>query len=191
MSLKIQPTLDKPFEMISTLDDAGAHFNAERTRRYLLWRRVRSNDDLPWNKGKDFVLFIGLNPSIADETRLDPTVTRCFKFAERWGYHFLLMGNLYSKISTDPKGVNFHAPDLDDQMNNGWELSQAIELADCIVLAWGTHADEDKVRKFLRTQRLNKNVSFHCLGVNVNGSPKHPLYLKGDTMSVLYEADLK
>lgn len=192
--LRIQPTLDtSTFELlIKSLDNAGAHFNAERTRRYLLWRRIKENDDLPWNKGLDFCLFIGLNPSIADEVRLDPTVTRCYKYAQRWGYHFLLMANIYSKISTDPKGVDFKFNDPDDRMNNEYEIAQVVKMSDCIVLAWGSNADEQITSHWLRLFRLSHpNISLHCFAVNKNGSPKHPLYMKGDMQSVLYEADLK
>lgn len=192
-TFKIQPTLDiSTFDLlIKSLDDAGAHFNAERTRRYLLWRRVRENDDLPWNKGNDFVLFIGLNPSIADEVRLDPTVTRCYNFARRWGYHFLLMANLYSKISTDPKGVDFKFNDPDDRMNNDYELAQAVKLSNQVILAWGSNADSQIAAHWLRLTRMSHNISLHCFAVNKNGSPKHPLYLKASSVPILYEADLK
>ncbi len=175
----------------SSLNEAGAHFNAERTRRYLLWRRIKENDDLPWNEGKDFVLFIGLNPSIADEVRLDPTGYRCYDYARRWGYHFLLIGNLYAKISTVAKAVDFKFNDPDDRMNNDNELAQALGIADDTVLAWGTNADEEIVADFLRRTRQVKTRELRCLGVNKNGSPKHPLYVSGDSTSVLDVEDLK
>jgi hypothetical protein len=31
-------------------------------------------------------MIIGLNPSIADETKNDPTIIRCIDFAKTWGY---------------------------------------------------------------------------------------------------------
>ncbi len=171
--------------MEQIVSDAGAHFNTDRSRRYLLWRLIEGA------KGDKFVLFIGLNPSIADEVRLDPTVTRCFNYAKRWGFRCLLMGNLYSKISTDPKGVDFDRIDVDDQTNNYWELSQAMSLANQIIVCWGSNASERIAGHFLRRTRQVSGRSLYCLGVNKNGSPKHPLYLKADVEPVLFEADLK
>ncbi len=49
--------------------------------------------------------FIGLNPSIADETIDDPTITRCINYAKAWGYGTLLMTNLFAFRSTYPKDI--------------------------------------------------------------------------------------
>ena len=39
-----------------------------------------------WNlDGNKTVLFIGLNPSIADANIDDPTIRRCINFAKTWG----------------------------------------------------------------------------------------------------------
>ncbi|GAH84175.1 unnamed protein product, partial [marine sediment metagenome] len=50
-------------------EPSGAVFADERTHRLYLWRR--------WDKEKPWVMFIGLNPSTADESHDDPTVRRC------------------------------------------------------------------------------------------------------------------
>ena len=42
----------------------GAHFSKSRVFRYALWRI--------WDKDKPAVMFVGLNPSTADETVDDP-----------------------------------------------------------------------------------------------------------------------
>lgn len=56
---------------------SNAEFNKDRTHRYALQRK--------WGKGERHILFIGLNPSRADETFNDPTITRCINFAKDWG----------------------------------------------------------------------------------------------------------
>ena len=55
--------------------NSGATFSPCRTWRYTLWRS--------WGigNGKNAV-FIGLNPSTADEVQDDPTIRRCINFAK-------------------------------------------------------------------------------------------------------------
>lgn len=65
----------------------GAEFSECRKYRYVLWRRW------DWKGYGNQVMFIGLNPSTADETEDDPTIRRCIRFAKDWGYSGLLMMN--------------------------------------------------------------------------------------------------
>ena len=58
-----------------------------------------------WDSTKPTILFIGLNPSIADENIDDQTITRCINFAKDWGYGTLLMANLFAFRSTYPKDI--------------------------------------------------------------------------------------
>ena len=59
-------------------------FSPCRRYRYTLWREWT----LPieqWDPSR-YAVFIGLNPSTADELVNDPTIRRCIDFANRWGY---------------------------------------------------------------------------------------------------------
>mgnify|MGYP001578906374 CR=1 FL=1 len=60
------------------VSDAGAAFSSCRRWRYLLWRR--------WDGARPAANFLMLNPSTADETKLDPTCARAREYARRWGY---------------------------------------------------------------------------------------------------------
>ena len=71
-----------------------AVFSPCRTYRYALSR--------VWAADKPYALFIGLNPSTADETLDDPTIRRCIDFAKRWGYGGLVMANLFAYRATEP-----------------------------------------------------------------------------------------
>lgn len=58
-----------------------AIFSQSRQYRYTLYRC--------WgeiSRDHGTVMFIGLNPSTADETKDDPTVRRCIGFAKSWGF---------------------------------------------------------------------------------------------------------
>lgn len=48
------------------------------------------------------MVFIGLNPSTADEEMDDPTIRKCINFAKGWGYGEIIMVNLFAFRSTDP-----------------------------------------------------------------------------------------
>jgi hypothetical protein len=56
----------------------GAEFSKDRIHRYALYRI--------WDESKPLIMFIGLNPSTADENKDDPTIKRCVAFAKHWGY---------------------------------------------------------------------------------------------------------
>ncbi len=79
-----------------------ADFSPDRKYRYVLRRKIGSSARR--------VVFIMLNPSIADEVRTDPTVRRCVGFARRWGFGALEVVNLFALVSTDPNGLQ----DADD-----------------------------------------------------------------------------
>jgi len=53
----------------------GTKFNADRTRRRLLWRS--------WNVNRPVCNFICLNPSTADEKKNDQSVLKMLGFSER------------------------------------------------------------------------------------------------------------
>jgi len=74
-------------------------FSADRRYRYVLkhtWEPLFPPKLCTW---------IGLNPSILDETQLDPTLRRIRAFSAAWGYNGFLMTNLFGLVSTDPARV--------------------------------------------------------------------------------------
>lgn len=147
---------------------ADATFSGCRRYRYVLERR--------WDDALPAVLFIGLNPSTADEQTDDPTVRRCIRFARDWGFGSLLLANLFALRSTDPKGL-VDAADPVGRWNDRW-LKRLESRASLSVAAWGVHGtlrDRDQTV----TARL---VNLHCLGTTKDGHPRHPLYLRADTL---------
>ncbi len=159
----------------------GTIFSPDRTYRYTLYRE--------WEPSKPLVAFIGLNPSTADETNNDPTVTRCINFAKAWGAGRFVMLNLFAYRSTDPKAL-YAVDDPVGEANVGW-IEQVVGVhAGLVVCAWGTHAENREPAHvadcyaMLRRHKHVNGVPICCLGKNQNGSPKHPLYLRGDSWPV-------
>lgn len=143
-------------------------FSPCRTYRYALWREGLV-DEGP--RKDQYAMFIGLNPSTADETKDDPTIRRCIGYARSWGYGALCMTNLFAYRATDP-GVMKRAPDPVGPHNNEHLLELAAG-AGVVVAAWGTHGthmcrDDDVWRMMSR---------LHYLSLTKHGHPSHPLRL--------------
>ena len=131
-----------------------------------------------WDPSKSKVLFIGLNPSTADEQQEDRTSLACIRYAQRWGYGRLEIGNLFAFRSTNPSGL-YLANDPVGPDNDIW-LEKLQSDADLVVCAWGnggSYMGRDKaVLGYL------KNT--HCLVKLKNGAPGHPLYKRASLLPI-------
>jgi len=84
----------KKYQIIYLSTPKGAIFSDDRKYRYVLWR--------VWNTGKPILGCVGLNPSVANEFKNDPTITRGIVRADRNGFGGFIMTNMYGLVSTDP-----------------------------------------------------------------------------------------
>ena len=115
-------------------------------------------------------MFIALNPSTADETKDDPTLMRCIRFAQAWGYGGLIMANLFGFRATKPKHL-FGAKDPIGPENDKW-LARLSKESKLIVGAWGNKGSVlgrgEAVIKMFR--------NLYILRFTKSGHPVHPLY---------------
>lgn len=127
--------------------------------------------------------FLCLNPSTADEVQNDPTIRRCIRFAQDWGYDGLCMTNIFAFRATDPKDMKA-ALDPVGPDNDMW-LKKIVDEALLVVAAWGTHGNfkgrDADVTKILYSAMMRNGKDIRCLGLTKRGSPKHPLYLRKDS----------
>jgi hypothetical protein len=152
----------------------GASFSICRTYRYALWRK--------WDAAKPMVMFIGLNPSTANEASDDPTIRRVISFAKTWGYGGVYMLNLFAIVSPYPEVLITASNPLG---NNDAYLSEFGSISKDIVFAWGSFKEaKDRANK---VSAMFPNAK--ALHVNKDGSPKHPLYVKGDTIPVPFKTN--
>ena len=143
-------------------------------------RKYRYGLSRTWNGKKKTILFIGLNPSTANEKIDDPTIRRCINYAQNWGYGSLLMVNLFAYRATMPSELkNVKNPIGNDNDLHIIELSKKADLS---VAAWGnegSHLNRDKeIKKIL--------PNLMCLKINKSGQPSHPLYQKKDLKLIKY-----
>lgn len=156
---------------------SSAIFSDDRTYRYVL-TRWWGDGDIIYDK---CVLFIGLNPSTADETKNDPTITREIGFAKTWGFRGLVKVNLFGYRATDPKEMKKQEDPVGPK-NDEWILDVHNSTA-LTVATWGGHGD------FLDRSGHVMGFLFndvYCLGVTKNNQPKHTLYLPASTPLSLY-----
>ncbi|MFI4897265.1 MAG: DUF1643 domain-containing protein [Phycisphaerales bacterium JB059] len=153
-----------------------ATFDETRTYRYTLHRR--------WAPAGGRVCFCLLNPSTADEFKLDPTLTRCLGYARRWGFHAMEVVNIFALRSTDPGALREH----DDPVGPGNDraIRLAARRADRVVVGWGAHGA--LLGRGEQVARLLTDLCRPlCLGLTNAGAPRHPLYLRKDLEPIEYD----
>lgn len=152
----------------------SAIFSDDRMYRYMLTRQ--------WDNSKPYVVFVGLNPSTADENLDDPTIRRCIGYAKAWGCGGIIMVNLFAFRATDPKDMR-KAEDPIGPENDRY-LKEAAKHVHTVVAAWGNHGrfmGRDSVVKSLFSEaEFLGYIHLTCLELSKDGNPKHPLYLKKD-----------
>jgi hypothetical protein len=169
----MQPPAGIPGEMISdaVISDDGLY-------RYVLSRRWDGGPVLPW---------IMLNPSTADASRNDPTLTRVIRQTIRRRLRGIPYGgacvlNAYALRSPHPSVLRGH-PDPVGPDNDTWigRLAENMvmthvldgETTGPVVVAWGAnHLTAERVP---RVMELLAGVPVVCLGVTASGAPVHPL----------------
>ena len=127
--------------------------------------------------GKSPALFVMLNPSTADACQDDPTIRRCRGFAKSWDCDGIIVANLYALRSTDPSELWRHADPVGP--DNDMHLHLLANGVCDVVCAWGKHAKPERVEQVVKVLQ-SSGARLWCLGVNKDGSPKHPLYIRAD-----------
>lgn len=151
-------------------------FSENRRYRYELVHRC---DDLLTTGELRFLVWVGLNPSTADEQALDPTLKRIRAFTQREGYHGFVMLNLFAWRDTDPDQMMREMDPVGRE--NDDTLRKWSKPGQKIVCAWGNHGGHlSRWRKVAEMMKA-AGAELVCLSTNADGSPKHPLYVKSDT----------
>lgn len=158
---------EKPATVLCYTEEYNfAEFSRDRKYRYALWRI--------WDNKKPLLMFIGLNPSKANESKPDNTITKVKKIAAYNGYGGFYMMNLFAIVSEKPSILKTDPDPLGD--NDGWIERIAPRCQD-VVFAWGNFKEAKE-----RSEKIIQMFpSAFALTINKNGSPKHPLYCKDET----------
>jgi len=139
-----------------------------------------------WDDEKPYVNFIGLNPSTADAYEDDPTIRRCISFAKDWKYGGLVMTNLFSYRATHPEDMMKLDHDAIGERNNGY-IKSCANNAGLVIASWGIHGGHLERDERVLNMLASISVQPYCLGVTKGGFPRHPLYIKSDTIPMLFK----
>ena len=161
--------------------------------RWLLHRPIQSSDQI--SKQRRVLLFVGLNPSRADGLRDDPTLRRLQGFAHQWGYHHLVVLNLFARISPSPSLLCRCAEPIgaeNDLILHSWFQQWAQQPKWDLWLGWGVGGGlrqrDAEVLKMLNDVSDRRGVLSppFVTGLTKAGYPRHPLYLPSDVQRVAW-----
>jgi hypothetical protein len=193
-------------EYVST----GATISGCGRYRYRLWREWRLGNSTQWDMWTEddgspaldgagqpigeplSCVFVMLNPSTADGQQDDPTIRRCVRFAQDWGFDRLEVVNLFAWRATDPREVLALTAKGDPiGPDNQDHIERAVQKAGMVVCAWGVngaHIGQDEtVRGWIADgvdtaavaagAGRGREVPVVALKLSKDGFPCHPLYL--------------
>ncbi len=164
---------------------AWAVTGADGMHRYLLGRTWSDDDNRSSRQPTRSLWCFGmLNPSKATHDQDDPTIRKCAGFAARGGARGFVVVNLFAYSATHPRDLVSAAKrgiDIRGEHNDAairWAIARAAPHGRRIA-AWGVVPSS---LSLLAAPGLRSFLvgPAECLGVNLAGSPKHPLRLGYD-----------
>ncbi len=161
------------------------------TYRYILSRNIAATSNR-------VLLVCMLNPSTADKETNDPTILRVIRFAENGGYGRLLVLNLLAIRATKPADIWLHQDPFGEENWQTWDntLKELDPKQDSISVAWGRSPKGSKEsRQFIHALFKASYYLKLCTNPimtwvkNIDGSPRHPLYIRAKTELQPYDLD--
>ncbi|WP_242210808.1 DUF1643 domain-containing protein [Paenibacillus polymyxa] len=138
-----------------------------------------------WEKDKEIVGVVMLNPSRANSLKTDDTIMNLTNYLIDNNYGGVDIVNMYALMATKPSELQNR-----DQAYEAYNDSHITETAaerDVLVIAWGSD-----MKKYVRRKREIETLLFpyahkiKCLEDPEGKSPRHPLLLSKDWKLVPY-----
>lgn len=162
-----------------------AKFSKNNIYRYNLIREWKE-DHL---KEKRTICFIGLNPSVGNSIDDDPTIRRMVNFAKAYGANGINIVNLFALVTTYPKYLKDSEHDPIG-INNDEIIIKTAKKCWMTFACWGNNGEiKRRGEKIINLLKKN-NITIYCFGLTSRLNPKHPLYLKSNTLPAIYENEI-
>jgi hypothetical protein len=151
-----------------------ATFSRCRKYRYILGRM--------WGEGAPTLVVCMLNPSTANDIKLDPTLRRVRGFAKRDHYGSFIVVNAFAYRSTDRKALLKVDDPVGPRNNEAIKRAADAPLFSKLVAGWG-RPDNKKIERRMTTVLFGITcLHWWTFGdLTKGGFPRHPLYLPKDT----------
>lgn len=145
-----------------------AEFSECGRYRYSLLRNWGADND-------PFVMFVGMNPSVASPDVDDPTVRREINFTRAMGFTAYAKCNVLDFRATYPRDLFAVNPRSDKNLETIVSLARDPNCAR-VIAAWG--ALPKPLRRYADDViTALRGVPLYCMGKTKDGAPRHPLYL--------------
>jgi len=151
--------------------------------RYML-RRV-------WNYDRMRALVVMLNPSTADGQEDDATIRSLYRLLDTLGFGSFEVANLFAYRATDPKEITWLDSPTAIGEGNDSQIEAIAHRCDVPIIAWGAHSISEHCHGTNRSAEIISQLeairpALFCFGTTLNGSPRHPLYMKTGTVLETY-----
>lgn len=171
----------------------SAELSANRQYRYSLRRTIPNLDPTPLPREMHRVVFVGVNPSTADEKKDDATIRKLCGFTQRWGCGDFYIGNLFAFRATNVQELSTLDYLTAIGLDNDHALQEMFLSASLIVPCWGSR---EKLHPKLWPRIREVELMMHevlapkkCFGhTAIFKDPRHPLMLAYATPLIPYEA---
>jgi hypothetical protein len=189
------PPTDLASERIEVAGNAGKWAALSRCGRYrFLLGRAWDEPDAGGLQGpfgfwkRPICVWVMLNPSTADHAKDDPTIRKCIGFAERLGCGGILVANLFAWRATDPNDlVQVIEAGREDPV--GWcndAMLDRVSALQPLLVGWGKPKPAFRARaERVWSLGLARSWPMMCVGVNDDGSPRHPLFVPYEVQALL------
>ena len=156
-----------------------ARFSDDQLYRYALTET--------WDASRPAVMWLMMNPSVANMEHADPTLIRTGTFSRAWGYGTQIIVNVHAYRATDSDALVM----ADDPVGpeNDAAILAMTDRADIVVLAYGQPPKALRARAGAVVAMLRAaGAKLRFLRLAQDGTPMHPLYLSGSLVPLEYES---
>lgn len=137
-----------------------------------------------WNRSLRSMVWIMLNPSVADADVDDMTIRKCMAFSRRLGCGSIDVINLYSLRATQPKHLLDHPDPEGPENRTTWNSVMTGRARFSVMAAWGASAPKGLPGSVAMREWMTMAPQWLCLGQTEDGSPRHPSRLGYDAARV-------
>ncbi|HEY5834928.1 DUF1643 domain-containing protein [Streptomyces sp.] len=160
---------------------ASAVFDTDGIYRYLLTR--------VWDPARPLACWIMLNPSTADATTTDPTLTRVVRFTADAGCGGLAIVNLFALRSTDPRHLHHHPDPVGPHNDLFIRHAARTTNGGPVIAAWGAQGTLHNRHTRILSLLAEAGITADCYGTTGAPSGHQPRHDTKETHVTTYRIE--